>query len=152
MTSETAGAPNGPFVNVAAFCQYALQEKDDAITAVRIVDRVTLAVDEGDQADAAGTSAPLQLWAVIVLQPGALRGSHNLTVRPTTPTADQSSPWEFPIFFPEDGRGVQVLVNMSITVTREGTSNFDVYVDDQFLTRMPLRVAFTRQLNSGAKA
>ena len=136
-----AEIPGGPFVNMATFCQQVLQEKDDTITAVRIVDRVTASRESG-------LGVPIRLWSVVSLHPGDVRGAHTLRLRPTTPIGEHPEPMSMPVFFPDGEHSIQVTVNMTVFVEHEGTTLFDVYMDEQFLTRIPLHVRLTPPANT----
>jgi hypothetical protein len=137
----------GPFVQIAAFCQTALQEGTRQLSIIRIVDRVTIAVPKFP----AGIKLPegvvlpvppYQITLVIVLKSGSYKGKGTITIQPKSPTGQALPPAQFPALFEGEERGVQVIMPMAIVFQEEGPYWFEVGLREpaMLLTKVPLRV------------
>jgi hypothetical protein len=128
-----------PWIQLAAFCNIALQDTTGALSVIRIFDRYTIV----------GTSpemppSNIQMTLVIIFKSGAMVGNYTIGVRPVTPTGQQMPPMEFPGLFEGYERGVQVILPMGMLVQEQGLYWFDVLVDQQLFTRIPLRVMYQK--------
>ena len=137
MVSET-----GPFLQVAAFCERVLEERDGTQSLIRIVDRVTTDADAVD----AGTTLPVQqLYAVVMLKGGEARGSLQLKIAPVAPSGLKLPEVEASVLF-EGGedRGVTAVVPLALPLKVSGVYWFSILLDDVLITKMPLRVVHQR--------
>lgn len=133
---------DGPYVVAAVLCERVLEEKDGVLTAVRIVDRTTIAAPEGAELVVA-------LTALISLKPGKAVGRYTIGLRPEAPSGMQLPALAAPINFEggEGDRGVNLVLPLQMQA-EEGLYWFDVlWIDDRastetVLTRMPLRVVW----------
>jgi hypothetical protein len=139
----------GPYVQAACFCERALEEKDGVLTLIRIVDRVTHTV--------AGAEAPREMppftypiMAVIMLKAGQARGRHELSILRQLPSGvkDTEGP-TFPVFLESEDRGHNVVLRMEMVFEQEGVYWFEVLLDGELLTRMPLRAVYSRLTTRG---
>lgn len=134
-------AKDGPFLAAAFFCESILEDKDGALSAIRIVDRVTQT--------ATGPGAPkdmppltIQLWMLIALRSGEARGRRTISIRPEGPSGQQAPPIELPIQFEGEERGQNFRTQLGFVAEHEGLYWFDVLLEDERLTRVPLRVTY----------
>lgn len=133
---------DGPFVVAALFCDRVLEEKDGVLSAIRIVDRTTIAAPEG-------SALVVALTALIALKPGKAVGRYAIGLRPEAPSGMQLPALKAPINFEggEGDRGVNLVLPLHMEA-EEGLYWFDVlWMDDragteEMLTRMPLRVVW----------
>lgn len=132
---------SGPFLAAAFFCEHILEDKDGALSAIRIVDRVTQTAT-GPGAPDEMPPLPIQLWALISLRSGAARGRGTISIRPENPSGHQSDPVELPIHFEGEERGANFRTQIGFVAESEGLYWFDVLLDDELLTRIPLRVVY----------
>ncbi len=133
----------GPYLSVAALCERVLTEGDGVLSAIRIVDRIThVASDPGAPEEM--PPIPVSLTALVVLKSGAARGRHALKIRPEDPAGMRLPEISLPILFEGEDRGASVVVNLALQVQREGLYWFDVYLDEERITRMPMRVVYHR--------
>lgn len=128
-----------PWVQVAAFCNLALQDTTGALSVIRIFDRYTVVGTTPEM-----PPSNIQMTLVIVFKSGAMIGNFSIGVRPVTPTGQQMPAMEFPGLFEGYERGVQVILPMGMLVQEQGLYWFDVLVDNQLFTRIPLRVMYQR--------
>jgi hypothetical protein len=130
----------GPFVQIACVCQTALQEANSALSVIRIMDRVQVL----------GTAAQMQpqplqnLSLVIVLKSGALRETHQLKIQPVTPSGAELPVSETSALFEGEDRGIGIVTPLTLVATESGLYWIDVYLEEQLLTRIPLRVLYNR--------
>lgn len=136
----------GPYLQLAAFCENVIQDKEGILTLVRVIDRVTQT--------ASGPGAPESLqpfehemYAVISLKAGQARGRHELKIVRELPSGikEDAEAARFSIHFEGEGdRGHNVIVRYRQRIEIEGLYWFDVYLNDQLVTRMPFRVLYAR--------
>lgn len=130
-----------PFVQVACICQTPIQEVNGYMTVVRIMDRIAI---PGFTPTMPPT--PLQnLCLLLILKAGLLRETHSIRVVPVTPSG-KSLPAivETNALFEGDERGTITAVPVPLVVNEEGLYWFDVFVEEDLLTRIPLRLIYQR--------
>ena len=137
---------NGPFINAAFICEKILHEKDGVVSAIRIVDRLMHA--RGGP-DASERMEPFNyaLTLYILLKSGSARGDRQLKIVMVKPSGEKASQVSQKLHFEgEDDQGIGVALEMRLTFDLEGLYWFDVELDDVLLTRVPLRVIYTREI------
>ncbi len=148
---NTAGS-DGPWLQIAAFCERTLNEKDGVISLIRVIDQITTRGSVVPDKPNAMPASAIAVSAVIAIKAGT-SGSplakHVLTVNGFSPSGRkmEGSDLELPFVFPtsEGNAGAQILVNMNMEVDEVGVYWFDVVVDGHRLTRMPLKIAYVTQ-------
>ncbi len=133
-----------PWVQIAAFCQTAIQEVNGSLSLIRIVDRFAVA---GQTPEMPPTN--VQLTLVVILKSGFMRSRATITIRPNTPLGTSLPSVELPALFEGDDRGVAVVMPMGMLVKDEGVYWFDVLVDNELFSRIPLRVMYQRIVIGG---
>lgn len=131
-----------PWVQVAAFVNIAMNEGPPGgwVSLIRIMDRVFV---PGTTQEMPPT--PLQTTLVIMLKSGNMRTTASLRIRPQAPTKKVELPSiDIPILFEGDERGVNVILPVVMMIQEQGLYWFDVLIDDQLFTRIPLRVVYQR--------
>jgi hypothetical protein len=138
--------PTGPYLQAAIICERVLQEQDGAISAIRIIDRLTHFVQGPDVPD---TLPPFQqrIALLVAFKSGAARGRHTIRLDLEKPSGEQAPLGQFPVHFEGEERGVNLVINTDFQPDQEGLYWFDVSLGDerlgsQRLTRMPLRVMY----------
>lgn len=137
MSEQVASSVGGPYVQIAAFCHTAMIENTGALSIIRITDRIGVA---GFTAEMAPTT--IQVTLAIVLKSGFLRNQAKIIVRAITPSQQLLPNIEFPVLFEGDERGVQLVIPMGFVVQESGLYWFEVLIEEQILTRIPLRVLY----------
>lgn len=132
----------GPYLAAAILCEKALQEKDGVLSAIRIIDRFITT---------AGTDAPAQMPPIqisgqllIMFKSGDARGSYTVGVRPVTPSGRVTPTLSLPILLEGDDRGSNLTVAMGFEAKEEGLYWFDILLNDELVTRVPVRVIYQR--------
>jgi len=101
---------NGPYLIAAVICEKVLQEKDETVSLIRIIDRVTLTVPASLFPE---TLPPLNLNlnAFISLKSGSAKGRHTIKWRVETPSGIKLPEQLIPVLFEGDDRGVKSNLN-----------------------------------------
>jgi hypothetical protein len=130
-----------PWVQVAAFVNVAMQEGPPGgwVSLIRISDRifVTGTTDEMPP-------STVQTTMVVMLKAGNMRGSAAVKIRPMTPSKKELPGIEVPVLFEGEERGVNITVPVVMVVKEQGLYWFDVFVEGQLFTRIPLRVIYQK--------
>lgn len=138
----------GPYLTTATFCEQVLQEATGVISLIRIVDRMTIT---STGADAPEEMPPAQLnWTlVITLKSGDARGSHPVKIVPQLPSGETKSPLIMSVHLEGDNKGQNIISRMTMDLEMPGIYWFNIYVDDQLLTKVPLEVIYSRIVTPG---
>jgi hypothetical protein len=116
-----------------------LQEQDGVITPVRVIDRVMMPIlPDGER-----PAAPEKLVLLVTLKSGGARGSYTVQVRLESPVGTEI-PFIPPatVFLEGEERGIALIVPFAFTPEEQGLYWFDVYFENERLTRVPLRAIF----------
>lgn len=136
--AEDIRAPR-PWVQIAAICHTALLENTGAMSVIRVTDRITVAGVTPDM-----QPQPLQLTVAILLKAGDMIGQYNVRIRVRSPQGQETMGQPILFLFEGGDRGVQVVLPMAMIATEPGTYWFDLLIEDDVLTRMPLTVLYQR--------
>jgi hypothetical protein len=127
-----------PLLSMAVFCEKVLREGDGVISIIRVVDRFMVrgaTPQIGNQV--------LRFQTVIIFKSGDLRGKYIIRIKPTSPTGIELPGMEFPTFFEGDSdRGAAIVADTNFAIDEEGLFWFDIYLETELVTRMPLRVMY----------
>jgi Family of unknown function (DUF6941) len=136
---------DGPYLNSALLNERTIQEIDGVLTLVRVVDKVTTRAFGTTEPQPAEMPAFMaSLYLTVILRAGRARGDYLLTVRPEDPTGAQLPGSENQLTFTgtDDGAGASVIINMNLGIQHEGLYWFNILLNDQLLTRVPLRIEY----------
>lgn len=126
------------YLALAIFCEKVLREADNVLSIIRVIDRFTVT---GATPEMSPTT--LNFILVISFKSGFLRGKQLLAVRPKSPNGQDMAQMAFPILFEgDDDRGNALIAQINFLVDQEGPYWFDVYLNEELVTRMPLRVIY----------
>lgn len=132
----------GPHVQVATLCEKALQEADGVLSIIRAIDRVIVTA-QGSEVPSELPQGNLQLTLVVILKSDDARGRHPVSLRIQQPSGVYLPERTFDVMFEGEERGVNLILQLQIEAL-EGLFWFDVAVNQQLLTRVPLRVMYQR--------
>jgi Family of unknown function (DUF6941) len=144
MTTESSG----PYLVAALLCEKVLQEKDETISVIRMIDRITLTVSAPSSPETI-PSTIINLSALISLKSGSAKGKGIVILRVETPSGLKLPDQLLPVLFEGDDRGVNLIVAFNMVIDQEGVYWFDVLLEEQLLTRVPLRILYQRIGQSG---
>lgn len=134
----------GPWLQMAVICHTALSESNGQLSIIRMFDRMVLP----------GTSPEMQpqviqITLVIAFKAGDLFGNHKIGITPYTPNQQALPPMEFPVLFEGQERGVNLILPIGFPVSEDGLYWFDVAVNGQRYTRIPLRIIYQQMALPG---
>jgi hypothetical protein len=142
-----------PLVNAALFCERVVAEKDNVLTAVRIVDFLTISppLEETQlaQLKAINPTIPIQpgitLQLLLVLKSDGAVGERTLRMDTVYPSGKKEKGKENVVnFLGDEGGGVNAQGPYLIKCSEEGLYWYDLKVNGKLLTRIPLRIAFAK--------
>lgn len=141
--------PKGPFVSVAALCETILHEKDERISCVRFLDRLDVGLPHD-----APERFPINLAVNCFLsfKSGDFVGDKTATIKLNHPQGkiprlpDEADPGpKFPVKFTGGEQGHNIILTLQVSTNESGLFVFDVFLDEELMTRIPLRVVITRR-------
>ena len=133
----------GPYIQVAAFCERVLREADGVISLIRVVDVVTH-TERGPSPPRDMPTIRYPLTLVLTLKSGRTRGRHEVTITPELPSGETLPSTTITAQMEGEGRGVNVSSLIDIPYSMEGLYWFHIRFDDNILTRMPLQIRYSR--------
>jgi Family of unknown function (DUF6941) len=128
---------------VAVFCEHVLREQDEVMSVIRIVNRFNLVARE--PAPEKMPPSPLQLTAFFSFY-SEQTATRTLRISAASPAgkrfaADNTLPFEA-------DKIQNVTLKFQMTAEEPGLYWFDVSIDGELMTRMPLHIAYARQAES----
>lgn len=133
----------GPYLQVACFCESVLQEQDGVMSLIRIVDTVTHTAVGADPPDDLPPFTH-RLKLVVTVKSGDARGRFNLRITPVEPSGLQREAINLSGHHEGGERGQNFVADVNYTYTQEGVYWFRVEIDEDFLTAVPLRIRYQR--------
>ena len=127
----------GPYVQLAAFCQSTIDDKTGSLSVIRIIDRSRV-VGETEQMQ----PSTVTLTLAIILKSGFMQQKSKVRIKPTTPSGIELPAIESNVLFEGQERGIRIVLPMTMLLPEEGLYWFDVTVDEQLMTRIPLRLMY----------
>ena len=130
----------GPYLAAAFLCENALHEVDRVNSFVRMVDRWTVTGPTETMPQTA-----IQATLVVIFKSGIHRGTGQMAITPTSPSDVRLPPLTVPVLFEGDeDRGIAVIIPMAFPVQEAGLYWFNISLDGQSFTEIPLRVIYHR--------
>lgn len=137
----------GPYVQVACFCENVLHDVSGPFSLVRIVDTI--------ESSASGPNPPvdmppvtINLKMVLMLKSGTALGRHEIKIQPQLPTKETKEPHYYTTHLEGEEKGHNFIIDFSFTLEQEGTYWFNIFFDEAKLTAIPLRSKYSRQITS----
>jgi len=128
------------YLQMALFCEKVLKEADNVVSIIRIIDRFTVPGATPEM-----PPSVLTFTIVISFKSGFMRGKQTIAIRPKSPTGADLPAMEFPVLFEgDDDRGITMAFPIQWSPPEEGLYWWDVYLNQEMVTRMPLRVIYQR--------
>jgi len=134
---------SGPYLNAALLCEKILQEQDGTLSVIRMIDRITLTAPASSSPEAL---PPLTFSCNLLLafKSGSAKGKSTVKLKIETPSGIKLPEQLLPVLFEGDDRGVNLNLALNIVIDQEGVYWFEILLEDEFLTRVPLRVLYQR--------
>ena len=138
----------GPYLTTATFCEQVLQETSGVLSLIRIVDRMIIS-SSGPDAPEAMPPAQLNWMLVITLKSGDARGSHAVRIVPQRPSGETMAPITLSVHLEGENKGQNLIARTNMSLEMPGIYWFQIYVDDQLITKVPLEVIYSRIVTPG---
>lgn len=139
----------GPYVQVAAFCERVLREADGVVSLIRVVDVVThTEMGPKPPRDMPTVHYPLNL--ALMLKSGRAKGRHEVTITPELPSGETLPSMTMTVQLEGDGKGFNIFSRVDIPYSLEGLYWFHIRFDDEILTRLPLQIRYSRMATGSA--
>jgi len=134
----------GPYVTAALLCENVIEDRDGALSVIRVIDVVNVNIPPGlTRHHLASAQMSFTVTMLISLIPGHMRGKKHLSIILTRPSQEQSpSEYALPVVFEGGDRRVNLVLPINVQVKEEGLHWFDIQLDGQFITRIPLTIRF----------
>ena len=124
-----------PFLIAAIFCERPLFEQDGVISVIRIFDRIFVPRVPHP------AEAAIPLTLVLMFKGGGYKGKAKITILPRPPSNAERPKSEQEIQLPEQANaGANLIATIPFTPNEEGVYWFEVFVNDELVTRTPLDV------------
>lgn len=130
----------GPFLTLAVFCERSMQERDGVQSLVRMFDRLTVPPLPvlADPTAKAG----VQVTFVVGFKSGDFVGPKTLRIKRLGKKPREHA---VPVVFEGQEHGPVVVSEMRLQVTEPELIWFEVYLDEQLMTHVPLRILFAEE-------
>ncbi len=128
-----------PYIAAAFVCEKLLREKDEVLTAVRIVDTFSI---ETAQLPPAGGAPVLAVALLISFKSGEANGEYAVSITLASPSGKivARSPEGTTLLFQGEEKGANIVANFAVPTTELGLYWFDVRLEGETMTRVPLKL------------
>lgn len=143
---------DGPFLTAALLCERLLEEKDGVKSSIRIVNRI-ISSTAGPGAPEAMPSLQTNIVLFLSMRTGKKAGKHKIRIKLVKPDGISlpDSIHDVNLEPPED-RGIDLKIFLDLRMDKEGLYWFEVYFDEFFMTKIPLRIIYLRQTQGSTSA
>ena len=148
---EKHGNPfeQGPYVQIAAFCERMLREADGVVSLIRVIDTITH-TEGGQNPPQEMPEVRYPLTLVITLKSGSARGRHEVTITPELPSGETLPSTTVTVQMEGEARGNSIVTRVDIPYTLEGLYWFNIRFGEELITRLPLQVRYSRHTTGSA--
>jgi hypothetical protein len=126
---------------MAVICERVLREQDGVLSVIRVIDRVTHTIVGTELPDPL-PAVSYTLWFALAFKSGSARGRQALKIVQEQPSGLRRDLFEHSLIFEGEDRGASFLAQVRAKFEQEGVYWFDVFLSDQFVTRMPFRLTY----------
>lgn len=136
-------ASKGPYLLMAVLCQRADQDQYGSFNIINILEQLVVGSDDpGAPEEFPGFRLESQL--VVSIASGDHRGDGVVTIVPTDPKLNQLAPVSQDVRFSGEDHRVTIVSNVSLDVEHTGVYWFNVLLDGESVTWIPLRIGYRR--------
>lgn len=135
--------PDLPLLKAALICENVIQRADGVLSLINIVDQRTITARGPDLPE----EMPPHEWEfylIVIFVAGVYVGKARVSISVQSPDGMRKPIHSAEHFFEGGGRGWNVITQMKFTFKTEGLYWFEVYVNDQAVTRVPMRILYSR--------
>lgn len=143
--AKTDKKASHPWLMAALICNETLEEKDNVLSAIRIVDRFIVQKPQNWDGK---SPIPIPLNVLVGFKSGDVRGERRIHIFVVSPNKKRKKLFEATATFLGGDKGVNVRLNVLFAFKSTGTHWIDVYVEKWLATRIPLTIVFGEQANT----
>jgi hypothetical protein len=133
----------GPYLTVATFCEQVIEEKSGVLSLIRVVDRLNV-TSQGQNVPENMPPTPLNWFLVLNMKAGAARGTSMIKIEPELPSGLKLPPVSLSIHFEGGNKGSNLITRLNMLIELPGIYWFHIYLDDLFLTQIPVEVIYSK--------
>ena len=126
-----------PHIQAALLCEKILQEMNGSLSIIHIADKLGYRT----QGFPPGYKPAVNLTGLLALKSGSVVGDHTVRVVVENPAAERKEIFSTPLNFLGKDHGQNLILNLTLGIVQDGTYWFDVFFDEDLLTRIPLIIA-----------
>jgi hypothetical protein len=126
---------------MAVICERVLREQDGVLSLIRVIDRLTHTIVGAELPDPP-PPVSYRMWFALTFKSGSARGRQTLKIVQEQPSGLRKDLLEQSITLEGEDRGANFVAQVQMKFEQEGLYWFDVFLNDQFMTRMPFRLAY----------
>ena len=137
----------GPFLAAAVFCDNVVRDEGGAMSAVRIIDHVTMTIPADAPKDVPSEEKRLiaEVQGLVAFKKGSAGRKHKLRLVMHSPSGkSQVMNEQDTDFKDEEHGGFSLRLKTMIAISEGGLFWMDVRLDGKLMTRMPLRITVKR--------
>ena len=136
---------DGPYLTSAFICEQVIEGKDGVLSAIRMIDSVTLTSVPAGQPVVLEAGARLGPMLVaftflVTLKSGGFKGRGSVRIEIKTPAGRTVPGRTLEVDFFGEEKGQHLILRGAFPPEEQGVYWFDVYFEDRLLTRSPLAV------------
>lgn len=135
--------PDLPLLKAALICETVIERRDGVLSLINVVDQRTITARGQDLPP----EMPPQEWEfhlALMFVSGIYVGKATLAVTVQSPDGLRKPINSSEVYFSGEERGVNFIVQMKFTFKTEGLYWFEVYLNEQPITRVPVRILYNR--------
>jgi hypothetical protein len=127
-----------PWLQLACFCEKVLREQDSVLSLIRIVDCWSFTGNSREM-----SPQVIRCFLVFGFKAGSMRGRLPLKLQAHSPSFKELPATTLPLLFEgDDARGAYSVLELNITVDEEGVYWWDVRLEDEIITKVPMKVVY----------
>ena len=125
-----------PLVQAALFADRVLREEDGVLSAIRIIDRVTV-----NEKPEEGQRSAIEVRLLFAVKSGSVEGDQTFRVRHRDPSGKYGKlDKEWPVSLKGGGDGANLVITLILELKEYGTHWFDLEWQGHVLTSVPLTI------------
>ncbi len=133
----------GPYLLMAVLCQRADQDQYGSFNVINVLEQLVVGSDDPD-APVEFPGFRLEAQLVVSLASGERLGDGTITIEPTDPALNRLEAVSQDVRFSGEDHRVTIVSNVSLDVEHTGVYWFNILLDSEILSRVPLRIGYQR--------
>jgi hypothetical protein len=126
-----------PYIQAALLCEKILQEMNGSLSIINIADKLNYRT----QGFPEGFKPAINLTGLLALKSGPIVGDHTVKVVVENPRGERKEIFSKAFNFLGKDHGQNVILNLTLGIAQDGIYWFDVFFEEDLLTRISLIVA-----------